>query len=337
MRIFITAAEVLSLLPGLAQGATVAELCAQHRKWDAEAIRAAAQFLLATGVVSVLSGPGRLDEDSDPDLAPREFHDVAFHYATRKGFAGTRVGAVFPFLGTLPPAAVVKPEMPGSVFRLPIPDLDYLVRADRPLARVMEDRRSLRRYGPTKLNTAQLGEFLYRTARIRHLMPADPAAGRYYDASNRPYPSGGAAYDLELYLTIGICTGLRSGIYYYRPADDSLSLLCEQPESVNAILEDGRRQTGQPDQPPVLITYASRFNRLSWKYRAISYATTLRNTGVLYEAMYLVATAMGLAPCALGCANSALFSRVTGLDPMVESSVGEFMLGTRSPLDEGEE
>jgi SagB-type dehydrogenase family enzyme len=86
---------------------------------------------------------------------------------------------------------------------------------------------------------------------------------------------------------------------------------------------------GMRGEPQVLITLASRFARLSWKYEGIAYAATLKNVGVLQEAMYLVATAMGLAPCALGCGDSTVFSTATGLDPLVESSVGEFMLGSR--------
>jgi oxazoline/thiazoline dehydrogenase len=74
---------------------------------------------------------------------------------------------------------------------------------------------------------------------------------------------------------------------------------------------------------------AARFARLSWKYEGIAYGTTLKNTGVLYEAMYLAATAMGLAPCGIGGGESAVFSEAIGVNPMIESSVGEFMLGTR--------
>ncbi|MEU5367228.1 hypothetical protein ABZ354_27800 [Streptomyces sp. NPDC005925] len=44
--------------------------------------------------------------------------------------------------------------------------------------------------------------------------------------------------------------------------------------------------------------------------------------------MYSVATAMGLAPCALGSGDIDLFARATGCDPVEESSVGEFSLGT---------
>jgi len=45
--------------------------------------------------------------------------------------------------------------------------------------------------------------------------------------------------------------------------------------------------------------------------------------------MYLVATAMGLAPCALGSGDTELFAKATGLDRLAEASVGEFMLGSR--------
>jgi SagB-type dehydrogenase family enzyme len=60
----------------------------------------------------------------------------------------------------------------------------------------------------------------------------------------------------------------------------------------------------------------------------MAYAATLKNVGVLYQTMYLVATAMGLAPCALGAGNADLFAAAVGTDYYAESSVGEFMLGS---------
>jgi SagB-type dehydrogenase family enzyme len=86
---------------------------------------------------------------------------------------------------------------------------------------------------------------------------------------------------------------------------------------------------GTPIRPDVLITMTSRIRRLSWKYRAIAYATTLRHTGVLYQTMYLVATALGLAPCGLGNGDADLAARVLGLDYLRETSVGDFLLGSR--------
>jgi hypothetical protein len=46
--------------------------------------------------------------------------------------------------------------------------------------------------------------------------------------------------------------------------------------------------------------------------------------------MYLVATAMGLAPCALGGGDSDLFAAVARTNYYAETSVGEFILGSKA-------
>jgi SagB-type dehydrogenase family enzyme len=96
-------------------------------------------------------------------------------------------------------------------------------------------------------------------------------------------------------------------------------------------LRDAQHAAALPSFPQVVIILASRFQRLSWKYSGMAYATTLKNVGVLYQTMYLVATAMGLAPCALGGGDSALFSEAVGANSLEESSVGEFILGSARP------
>jgi SagB-type dehydrogenase family enzyme len=85
--------------------------------------------------------------------------------------------------------------------------------------------------------------------------------------------------------------------------------------------------------PQVLIVLTARFARIMWKYQAMAYAAILKHVGVVYQTMYLVATAMGLAPCALGSGNSDLFAKAAGLDYYAETSVGEFMLGSTPAPD----
>jgi hypothetical protein len=46
--------------------------------------------------------------------------------------------------------------------------------------------------------------------------------------------------------------------------------------------------------------------------------------------MYLVATAMGLAPCALGSGDSAAFALLSGIDPLVEPYIADFALGSKA-------
>ena len=113
-------------------------------------------------------------------------------------------------------------------------------------------------------------------------------------------------------MTVDRCTGLASGIYHYNPVAHQLHRLVGRTRSVERLLRDAQHAPALPSLPQVVIILASRFQRLSWKYRGMAYATTLKNVGVLYQTMYLVATAMGLAPCALGGGDSALFAEAVG-------------------------
>lgn len=79
----------------------------------------------------------------------------------------------------------------------------------------------------------------------------------------------------------------------------------------------------------MLFILSARFQRLAWKYASIAYALILKQMGVMYQTMYLTATAMNLAPCALGGGDADMFARAAGTDYYEETSVGEFLLGSR--------
>jgi SagB-type dehydrogenase family enzyme len=96
------------------------------------------------------------------------------------------------------------------------------------------------------------------------------------------------------------------------------------------LFKDAAGSAGMEKNPPqVLITITARFQRLSWKYESMAYNVILKNVGVLYQTMYLVATAMELSPCALGGGDSDLFAKTAGLNYYEETSVGEFLLGSK--------
>jgi SagB-type dehydrogenase family enzyme len=82
-----------------------------------------------------------------------------------------------------------------------------------------------------------------------------------------------------------------------------------------------------PAPPQILITIAARFNRISWKYSSIAYSLILKDVGVLIQALYMMATDMGLGGCAIGTSNIDLFAAMTGIEFHVEGSVGQFALG----------
>lgn len=329
VRITVTASEAAALVAALAEPSSAAELTARLPFISPAVVRDVLAFLVAAGAAAPVGPDGRLAEDSDPNLVQREFHDVLMHSRSRYGLTDGPIGGVFPHAGVIPSSPAVKPAMAEPLIDLPRPDMDQLMAADPSLARVMETRRSVRAYGNRKLTADEVGEFLYRVARARAVAGPRPDDPHGYEISDRPYPSGGAGYDLEIYLLVRECEGIPSGLYHYQPMAHAVSELPCESATVNRQLRKAYYANGCQVIPQVLFILASRFSRLSWKYQGIAYATTLRNVGVLYEAMYLAATAMGLAPCALGSGDSASFGAMTALDPLVESSVGEFMLSTR--------
>jgi len=108
-------------------------------------------------------------------------------------------------------------------------------------------------------------------------------------------------------------------------------VLTEQGGVDNHVLRYARAAAGISRLPQVLLVVTARIQRLMWKYEGLSYGMILKNAGVMTELMYLVATAMDLAPCALGAGHSAGFAALSGLDPLVEPSVADFILGSRQP------
>src|SRR5262249_36585681 len=152
----------------------------------------------------------------------------------------------------------------------------------------------------------------------------------------RPYPAGGGLYELELYPAVKVCTGLEPGLYHYDPSRHWLTRLCGRSADVTSLLQDAAESAAIPeDNLQVLLILAARFPRVGWKYESIAYALTLKHVGVLFQTMYLAATAMGLAPCALGGGDADLFARAAGTDYGAETSVGEFLLGSQRPGQRG--
>jgi len=293
-------------------------------------VRGVLGHLAAVGLIDVdAPGQERFSPDQESALRQWEFPDLLLHSRSRLGSYDGPIGGVYPFLNTIDPQPAVKPLPPGPQVTLYRPCWSDIQARDPSLTTALEGRESVRRHGLQPITADQLGEFLYRAARLR--AKCGPSPDVPYEITSRPWPCGGGAYELELYLTIQRCTDLAAGIYYYDPVAHQLILINENATDRQSMLQVASAASRGVADPQVLITVTSRFQRLSWKYRAIAYSVTLRNVGVLYQTMYLVATAMSLAPCGLGSGNSELAGRVLGLENLRESAVGDFILGS-NPL-----
>ena len=215
--------------------------------------------------------------------------------------------------------------MSDKIVALPRPDLDASAKNDKPFGVVMEDRRSIRDMSDQPLTIAQLGEFLYRTGRVKKLWHSDKG-----DITQRPYPGGGALYELEIYPVVDRCADLDSAVYHYDPLNHALERIAERDARMEGLLTTAWHTADRRSRPQIVFTITARFARLQWKYQSMVYAAVLKHVGVLYQTFYLTATAMGLAPCALGGGDSDLFGEIAGLEYASESAVGEFILGSRA-------
>lgn len=252
-------------------------------------------------------------------------HELWFHSRTRVGRHDLPYGGTYWAKGSAEPLPAVRPPFGGRTVDLPRPDLQALRANDRTLTEVLEDRHSLRVHdSAAPLTAAQLGEFLYRSARNR---------GRYQDGSqelgDRPYPSGGRAYELEIYPLIHQVDGVAPGLYHYDPEEHRLELVAESGPVLARLAELSRATAQMSATPQVTLLITARFGRVMWKYSAMGYALVLKHVGVLYQVMYSVATAMGLAGCGLGGGDSDAFAAASGVPWESESTVGEFLLGSR--------
>lgn len=267
----------------------------------------------------VAGGLVEMNGDSGPRVAGSAWSSVdrIFHARTRFGRSDEACGLWGP--DDPRPAAGATPAFPvRSRLVLPRPDLARLAATDPSLAEVMERRRSIREHGAAAITIEQLAELLFRVLAVR----PDPAGG----PGRHTYPSGGGRYPLETFVLVARCDSLASGLYHYEPDNHALAALAVAPEALAELAGQYRPHVG--DDPQVILLFGLVMSRVASHYGSIAYALALKEVGVVFEALYLAATAMGLAPCALGTGPVAQLLESLGLGLLELAPVGEFVVGS---------
>ncbi|HEY1748071.1 MAG TPA: SagB family peptide dehydrogenase [Xanthobacteraceae bacterium] len=265
--------------------------------------------------------------EGDGDLVVWDFHDLLFHTRSTEGRHANPLGGTYPHAGMIAPLPAVRPSWPGKKIELR-EVLAAQTRKNSPIAEILRERHSVRNFDERRpITLAELSQFLDGAARIVP-KPEDVAAAAGEDEyAPRPYPSAGAAYELELYLCVNSCEGLPRGFYYYDAERHALAAIDVAGNALDASLVAAGSAMGVEAPPQILITIAARFGRISWKYSSLAYSLILRDAGVLLQTFYLMAADLDLGGCAVGIANIDLFAKMTGIEFHVEGPVGQFALG----------
>ena len=191
----------------------------------------------------------------------------------------------------------------------------------------LASRRSIRSYARRPLEKRKLEQFLQLTAQAYALVE-HPELGT---TSLRNYPSGGARYPLEVYPLVENVQSIPKGIYYYHPFEHRVELINQSRSYRRALVNSAMQRMGveatQDGRPALLFLVTAVFGRTALKYRGIPLHLILQEVGALYQTMYLAATALGLAACAVGAFPERAVAEILNLDSRDESEVGMFALG----------
>jgi SagB-type dehydrogenase family enzyme len=190
------------------------------------------------------------------------------------------------------------------------------------LTALLDARRSRRDWANLPISFSIFSDLLWLSARNRD-------HSRFKGAVSRPYPSGGAAYSLELYpiLAQNAVETLDAGVYRYLPQWHALEVVSPFEADFHPFLVAAGRAMGTTP-PPVSVIITSRYARQSEEYSCHAYSLVLKEVGCLYQTLYLVAGSLGLAACALGGGTPhGLLADLCSTTDLEEPVVGEFAIG----------
>jgi SagB-type dehydrogenase family enzyme len=320
--------DLAATITGLSEPQTVAQLCRKRGFPGVEllALLVDCQILFA---LDANDDKGLRPSEGDHRLVLWDFHDLLFHARSTVGRHANPSGGVLAYAHHVDPLPAIRPPWPGEAVDLRKSTAPALEAASL-VAALLRRRHSTRSFDEQHpITLSELSRFLDGAARIQsqdRLKYGDDD-GPEIEIAARPYPSGGASYELELYLAVDRCEGLARGFYHYDAARHALVPIEANAQRLKAMLDDARLAMGAPAVPQILITIAARFGRVSWKYSALAYSLILKHVGVLMQTFYLMATDMELGACAIGAADIDLFAKMTGIEFHVEGSVGQMAIG----------
>lgn len=159
------------------------------------------------------------------------------------------------------------------------------------LSEVLLERKSERNFSGKSVDMASLGALLFYSSGI---IPGE----KQWDSTRRFYPSAGARYPLEVYLSTSNVRGLTNGLYHYNARQHSLDILWQKGGLCKTI----SRLTNQDwvNKSNIVMLITSVFQRTQMKYGERGLRHIFLEAGHLAQNIYLVGTALDLKVCAIG-------------------------------------
>jgi SagB-type dehydrogenase family enzyme len=184
--------------------------------------------------------------------------------------------------------APFKEDPAADTVALPPPSLPVM-----PLGEAIARRASCRRFAAEPIGLGQLGGLLHMGY---GLLGAVEFWGEFLE---RPVPSGGGLYPLELYALAQRVEGLVGGVYHYVPVTHVLEVV--RPDPLPSLLT-AEMFLGQPylAEAAAVVVLTAVVERSLWKYEDRGYRYVLLEAGHVGQNLSLGATALALGCLSLG-------------------------------------
>jgi SagB-type dehydrogenase family enzyme len=145
----------------------------------------------------------------------------------------------------------------------------------------------------------------------------------------RAVASAGALYPLELYAVAWRVEGLEPAVYHYDPPAHRLDVVRRGevlPDLARCLWLDGI----DVESAALALVITAFFVRSTMRYRERGYRMVLLEAGEVAQSLALLATAMGLAGCAVGGFLDDDLSRLVGADGLAEAALLPMIFGRRA-------
>ena len=177
-----------------------------------------------------------------------------------------------------------------------------------PLDAAISGRCSCRRFATEPTELHDLGDVLHAGYGVLDTVDL------WGEFCERPVPSGGGLYPLELYVVAQRVAGLGGGVYHYVPLGHRLEVV--RPDPVPSHLTS-EMFLGQPYlvNAGAIVVITAVLERSLWKYEDRGYRYILLEAGHVAQNLNLCAEALGLASLNLGGFFDEDLMALLALDP----------------------
>ncbi|HAI21940.1 MAG TPA: nitroreductase [Clostridiales bacterium UBA8153] len=204
----------------------------------------------------------------------------------------------------LPQPPVEKPAEPGKpVIQLPKPKAWPGVATD--LTQAIQDRVSVRRYGPKPLTLMELAYLLWCAQGVKSIEARQ--------VTLRNVPSAGARHPLETYVLANNVAGLSPGLYRYIATAHVLTPITTEAGLAEQLARACLNQR-MVSQAAAAFFWAADAYRCAWRYGERGYRYMHLDAGHACQNLALAAVAIGGGSCAVGAYDDDAVNRLLGLD-----------------------